>query len=94
LAGIGRRVWVVHEVALGRKACSVLLVLLLAILKMSLLSALGMRLEDGVWEGRGGGGIGATVGNELGIVVPEVEIETVLVVVLHREGGCRFDRYR
>jgi hypothetical protein len=57
LAGIGRRVWVVHEVALRRKACSVLLVLLLAILKMNLLSALGVRLEDGVWEGGGGGGM-------------------------------------
>lgn len=96
----GGRVWVAHEVSLGRRsiASRILLLLLsrlrvsswLGALDLALALALALRLEDGVREGRGSGRISSTVGSELGVIVPEVEEQTigiVRIVVIHDGQG-------
>jgi hypothetical protein len=79
--GVGRRVWVVHEVSLGAIASGILL--LLGRLRVSGLSALALRLEDGVGEGGGSRRVGAGVRNEFVVIVPEIQVQAVGVVVIH-----------
>jgi hypothetical protein len=85
LIGIVRRVRIVHEISRGREACRILL--LLGIL--GLLDPLSLRLENWVWKGGRSGRISSSVGSILGVIVPEVEIETIRIAVLHFESDYR-----
>jgi hypothetical protein len=90
LVGVGRRVWVVHEVSLGAIASGILL--LLGRLRVSGLSALALRLEDRVGEGGGSRRVGAGVRNEFVVIVPEIQVQAVGVVVIHGGRGCQCNR--
>lgn len=85
LLAVSRRVRIVREVSLATAITSRVL-LLLSRLRMGLLSALALGLEDRVGEGGGGRRVGARVRNELVVVVPEIQVQTIGVGVIHSDG--------
>lgn len=90
LMGVAGRILVVHEVSLGSIAGAILL--LLSRLRVCCLRALALRLEDRIGEGGGCRRIGAVVRNELLVIVPEIQVETVGIVVIHDGCWCLCDR--
>jgi hypothetical protein len=90
LMRVAARILVVHEVSLSSITSSILL--LLSRLRVGRLCTLGLRLEDRVGEGGGGCRVGAVVRHELFVIVPEIQVETVGIVVIHHRRLCRYDR--
>lgn len=99
LLRVGGRIWVVHEVARGSKACRVrllLLLLLLRVLSWLTTTASSLCLSGEYWVREGGRSSWVGPVRECGSVIIQVQVEAVaIVVVIHLVYGYRsLDRLR